>query len=261
MPSAVLVLPENKKGRDFAVGDIHATFSEFERGLQCVAFDPEKDRVICVGDLINRGPESDRSPAFLAQPWFFCVRGNHEDIFIQNFAPGSGYPKTSPESVAAGFRWTFNAAAEKLADMRSAFLALPLAIEVETSRGTVGIVHADIPPGMDWQTFKKNLEDGNAATMQTALYSRRRLHHQDTGGVPGVGRIFFGHTTQENGVHRLGNCFYIDTGSCYARRHAQCGLTLIEITARKKSIIATPQRGPVRVITEKVKSQKPFKSL
>lgn len=78
----VLVLKKNELGRDFVVGDIHGEFSMLEDALQIIGFDPIKDRLLCCGDMIDRGAESHRAFEFLEQPWFFSVKGNHEDAAV-----------------------------------------------------------------------------------------------------------------------------------------------------------------------------------
>ncbi len=42
----------------YAVGDIQGCLEPLQRLLEQVAFDPQHDQLISVGDLINRGPES-----------------------------------------------------------------------------------------------------------------------------------------------------------------------------------------------------------
>lgn len=37
--------------------------------------------------------------------------------------------------------------------------SLPIAIEIETDRGIVGVVHADVPVGMAWPIFLGELEN------------------------------------------------------------------------------------------------------
>ena len=46
---------QNTVGRDFAVGDIHGCFTELQRGLEAIGFDPSTDRLFSVGDLVDRG--------------------------------------------------------------------------------------------------------------------------------------------------------------------------------------------------------------
>ena len=45
-------------GRDLVVGDVHGEFSTLEHALEALDFQPGKDRLFSVGDLIDRGPRS-----------------------------------------------------------------------------------------------------------------------------------------------------------------------------------------------------------
>jgi serine/threonine protein phosphatase 1 len=76
----VQYLPENTQGRDFIVGDIHGTTELLGKILNHVNFDKNVDRLISVGDLVDRGPDSIGALKLLDQPWFHCVLGNHEDL-------------------------------------------------------------------------------------------------------------------------------------------------------------------------------------
>jgi bis(5'-nucleosyl)-tetraphosphatase (symmetrical) len=44
--------------RTFAIGDIQGCFAEFDQLLEQIQFDPQRDRLWLVGDLVNRGPQS-----------------------------------------------------------------------------------------------------------------------------------------------------------------------------------------------------------
>ncbi|MBL8484150.1 MAG: symmetrical bis(5'-nucleosyl)-tetraphosphatase [Rhodocyclaceae bacterium] len=43
---------------DYAVGDLQGCFDPLRRLLDRIDFDPARDRLFCVGDLVNRGPQS-----------------------------------------------------------------------------------------------------------------------------------------------------------------------------------------------------------
>ncbi|TAL05004.1 MAG: diadenosine tetraphosphatase, partial [Porticoccaceae bacterium] len=42
----------------YAVGDIQGCLDPLRRLLDSVAFDPTQDRLLAVGDIVNRGPDS-----------------------------------------------------------------------------------------------------------------------------------------------------------------------------------------------------------
>src|SRR5258706_5182448 len=73
-----LRLPRNAAGRDLVVGDLHGHRSLLEHELDKLAFDPGRDRVLSVGDLIDRGPQSLGTLSLIDEPWFHAVLGNHE---------------------------------------------------------------------------------------------------------------------------------------------------------------------------------------
>jgi serine/threonine protein phosphatase 1 len=259
--SHILKLPQNTHGRDFVVGDIHGAFTLLEQALTEARFDPATDRVISVGDLIDRGPHSLRSLEFLQQPWFFAVRGNHEDMFLEIIrADGSFEADAAAGNIRNGMGWVFEEKAETLAALRQKFSALPLAIELATPRGTVGFVHAEVPSGMDWESFKEKLEQGEEHTIQTALWGRTRVTKQDAAGVAGIDRIFFGHTPQEDGAKRHGNCYYIDTGAVarLVGGHVQYCLTLSDIMAKTQTLVEGAAGREKNIVTALPEKPKPF---
>ncbi len=218
----ILRLKENLRGRDFAVGDIHGCFSVLEQALEDASFDPARDRVICVGDLVNRGPESLRALEFLAQDWFFTVCGNHDRAIRQDFQlmneKGVDAVRDDYERHGLGWMLLLDEAGQK--DFLEAFEALPYAIEVPLKTGELtGFTHAEVPEGLSWQDFVQKLEQGDERVLQTALWGRSRIVQAykngfDTDpGVAGIDRVFTGHSIAAGRrASRMGNWFCIDTG-------------------------------------------------
>lgn len=66
--------------RTFAVGDIQGCLEPLKCLLDRVHFDPAKDRLWLVGDLVNRGPQSLETLRFLfsMRDCLTCVLGNHD---------------------------------------------------------------------------------------------------------------------------------------------------------------------------------------
>jgi serine/threonine protein phosphatase 1 len=75
-------LPCNALGRDFVVGDLHGCTEKLSAALAEAGFNRRVDRLISVGDLTDRGPDSLGVLRLLLEPWFFAVRGNHDDMLL-----------------------------------------------------------------------------------------------------------------------------------------------------------------------------------
>lgn len=48
----------NTAGRDFVVGDVHGMVEMLCKEMDSIRFNPAKDRLFSVGDLVDRGPQS-----------------------------------------------------------------------------------------------------------------------------------------------------------------------------------------------------------
>ena len=255
---AVVSYPLNEAGRDFIVGDIHGSFTMLERALEKASFDASRDRLFCVGDLVDRGPESGRVLSFLDR--MHCVRGNHEEMLLGLYADGAVSERRLQllaDDEMIGMRWWLNESADSRRKILAAFHRLPLAIEVQTSIGVVGIVHAEVPPGIDWKTFCKALGDSSARVVWHALWGKTRLEHGNRSGVAGIARVFSGHVVQRDGVLGLGNVFFIDTGAVFRDIMAVdfCRLTMVNIAMRSCDITAPLADDPdidVRDVTPQV---------
>lgn len=234
----------NTRGRDFVVGDIHGAFDMVIEAMAGVGFDPQTDRLFSVGDLIDRGPGSHRCARFLAQPYVHAVRGNHEQMLLDLYA--DGVPDPAVVKVMAGyngFGWWLGVPESQRAEILEAIARLPLAIEIDTERGSVGLIHADVPPGMEWGEFLARLEAGDSDAIQTCLWGRERVNSRDANGVAGVGRVFAGHTPQWSGAIRLGNFYCIDSGAVFGQLGMKEGhLTMTEATT-KTGVLTSPRQS------------------
>lgn len=201
-------IPANTRGRDLAVGDIHGHFPRLQQALDSVGFDPAADRLFSVGDLVDRGPHSRQALHWLAQPWFEAVQGNHEALAI-SYARGGRLDLDMYR--AAGGGWFMDLPEAEQAPFVEAFLGLPIALEVDTAAGPVGLLHADCPFGTWAQLRDSLLYDDDPAAREICQWSRRRLKDANQTPVEGLRALLVGHTPLL-AVKRLGNVWHLDTG-------------------------------------------------
>jgi hypothetical protein len=81
---------ENKE-RTIIVGDIHGCIDEFDELIKTLSYDKQRDRLILLGDLIDRGPDSVKVIQRAREMDLECVMGNHEAKFLKWYKSyGSG---------------------------------------------------------------------------------------------------------------------------------------------------------------------------
>lgn len=210
MSSLVKRFSANTAGRDFAVGDIHGHFTLLQQALDKVGFDPACDRLFSVGDLVDRGPECELVLEWLNKPWFHPVRGNHDDYVCRHDICDTG------NWLQNGGGWFMSLLDVERGEYAVQFRELPIAIEVDTPNGLIGLVHADCP-FPSWSYLIEKLEDGaegNTGLLRSiknaCMWSRRRVELGDESGVSDVHALVVGHTPMSSPVS-LGNVIHIDT--------------------------------------------------
>lgn len=86
----------------YAIGDIQGCFTSLMALLNRVAFDPARDRLWLVGDLVNRGPDSLRTLRFVRDlgPAAVTVLGNH-DLYLLMVAYGAVRSRGKDDTLQA----------------------------------------------------------------------------------------------------------------------------------------------------------------
>ena len=240
-PSLVHALPSNPAGRDFVVGDLHGCFDLLDRLLDHVRFDPACDRLFSVGDLIDRGPDSLRSLEFLDAPWFYAVKGNHEDLLLEFFEPyrASGRMDYWDEIVTSdlwlnGGEWVeacYLPVAQRMTSEFDRLLnrvsELPLIWVVGKGPERFHVLHAELV----WAEYRKRdqkvwldadidrWQAGEAiddATRERLIWGRTLMMTLAGPGTPpvhrGLSTTYCGHTIVE-GVHSYLSHVCLDTGA------------------------------------------------
>lgn len=156
---------------DYAIGDIQGCYDPLMRLLDKVQFDPEHDKLHCVGDLVNRGPKSLKTLRFLMSLGGSCnaVLGNH-DIHLLAMVYGIRSPRPNDTLTKL-------LAAPDLVEIADWLRSLPLLYQNKKNRTL--ICHAGIYP---WWSRKQALErasevetifadEGRCITLLEKIYS------------------------------------------------------------------------------------------
>ncbi len=163
MPSArVRAFATNSNGRNFVVGDVHGCFRTLAHALAELQFDPARDQLFGVGDLVNRGPHSNEEVDWLEKRFAAVTLGNHDR------AAWRWFDAKLRGSWAADDDWKDALDPIDYPRWRTALSQMPLALTVETPYGPVGVIHAEaLEP--DCSRTVALLEAGSETDIDNAL--------------------------------------------------------------------------------------------
>jgi serine/threonine protein phosphatase 1 len=178
-----------------------------------------KDRLFSVGDLIDRGSDSLKVVNLLKEPWFFSVRGNHEQMAIDYFEKNLD----SKNYKHNGGLWFILLTKSKQEQLTDIFRQLPFAFEIDTEEGRVGVIHADCPVD-NWNNLDNALT--RLELVDVCLWSRDRITDKMEQPIENINKVYFGHS-HVNKVTTLGNTIFIDTGAVFKQHGGK--LTIIQI--------------------------------
>ncbi|MDB6170194.1 MAG: metallophosphoesterase [Verrucomicrobia bacterium] len=215
------------KGRLIAIGDVHGCHRELEELLERLA--PGKhDRIVLLGDLVNRGPDSAKVIALARENATVSLLGNHELRLLN-------YRKTGDPTH---LKKTDYDTLKQLNHKDWAYMsAMPLTFH-DPGHGTV-LVHGGFLPGPSWRRQPARVvtriqvidRDGNP---------RKRSEMPDAphwselwSGPPFV---VYGHTPRLE-VSRLKWSLGIDTGCVLGGHLTACILPekrILQVRAREK---------------------------
>ncbi|KAK9786067.1 hypothetical protein WJX73_009564 [Symbiochloris irregularis] len=204
---AVLAWEKQVKGRTIIVGDVHGCFDELQELLAACSFNSNKDNLIFVGDIVNKGPKSAQVVKFAVEVGAYGVRGNHDDLALHALQ----YPASQPRKSKMAWLNEFEPEQVQFLD------SLPFTLRLEGR--DVLIVHAGFKPGRSLPA--QRLGD---------LYSLRVCRPIDTlqsDKVPwastwtGPQHVFFGHDAVR-GLQRHAAATGLDTGCCYGQHLTAC---------------------------------------
>lgn len=207
-------------GRLFAVGDIHGCYNLLMNRLKEIGFDFDKDLLVAVGDLVDRGVQNVECVNLIDEPWFTSIRGNHEDLVIMGNINKSYYHC----HIQNGGKWFYELEYLEQQEIIKKLKKLPIALEVNNNGKKFGFVHGHIEQN-DWQEFKDILNNFDQAKAiinherfpkELAIWGRDRIDTENIRytRVSGIDVVIMGHTVTLKPFKR-DNCYWIDTGAVH----------------------------------------------
>ena len=191
-------------GRLIAIGDIHGCHAEFAELLARLELTKD-DRLVLLGDLVNRGPDSNRVIALARQHDALSLLGNHELRLLKYRRTGD--PKYVKETDLA--------TVDKLRDEDWKYLeAMPLTFE-EPELNVV-CVHGGFLPGQPWQKQPADV----VTRIQVIDRDGQPAKRGDAPDAPswadfwsGPPFVVYGHTSRPE-IYKLKWSLGIDTACC-----------------------------------------------
>lgn len=142
-----------KGRRDIVVSDIHGCLEEFDELLRVVEYKPETDRLVLLGDLIDRGPDSIGVVRRARELKIETILGNHESKYLDFRKRQKQLRETGRENHMM-FGPAKRAIYDQLNEEDWAYLeAMPLWLDL--GEGLIA-VHAGFEPGL---TMKEQRPD------------------------------------------------------------------------------------------------------
>jgi len=208
-----------EKQKIFVIGDIHGCLDPFERLMDKIPFRPETDRLIFVGDFIDRGKNSKGVVDYVLALSKYCsqvdcLTGNHEALFLDymNGKDHGLYFLNGGWSTLESYRAERPEGEGDLVPEKhmSFYRSLNTYLELEDYY----VVHAGFRPGVEIE--KQVLED--------MIWIREPFIYS---GYDFGKRVIFGHTPFQEPLV-LDNKIGVDTGAVYGNR-----LTCLELPSLK----------------------------
>jgi serine/threonine protein phosphatase 1 len=195
----------NTAGRDFVVGDLHGCVDALRYLLREIVFDPTCDRLFSVGDLVDRGSQSEEALALLDKPWFFPVLGNHEEALC---LVAEGVMRQDAWNALGG-EWAEALSDRELRAYARRLRTLPLVRVVGTRPRRFNVLHAEFfgdDTALDAGRFSERVRQqmlwGRALALGSGVVERQ----------VGLSPTYCGHTPMRD-IGRIGAQIFIDTGA------------------------------------------------
>ena len=248
--------------RSIVIGDVHGCLEELDELLVCLERKPT-DRLIFLGDLMDRGPDPIGVVRRVRELGAECVLGNHEEKHLRwarHEAKRKSQPRyRNPMQPFEGDGLAQHAALT--ADDLAWMIALPKLVTIEGSATTPDwlVVHAGLWPGKPLATQKEGVmlrlryvtAEGDPVRGDDPTVMPRGAHPWAT-RWRGPESVVYGHAVHDLATPRVDRpaegveCWGIDTGCCFGGALTALVLPSREVVSVKAKQVHQAMR-PVRL--------------
>jgi diadenosine tetraphosphatase ApaH/serine/threonine PP2A family protein phosphatase len=219
----------NRNARTIVIGDVHGCVDELQDLLRRCSIDKAADRVVLVGDLVAKGPDSQGVVQLVRERGFAAVLGNH-DAKVLSIGRDSAHATADERG-----KGDHAAVARSLEPDDWRYLEdLPLYRELPDL--DVIVVHAGLVPGIPLTEQPKNLLINMRSITPSGEPSKRVEAGVPWASLwPGPAHVMFGHDAIR-GLQRHPFATGLDTGCVYGRALTACILpehSLVSVPARR----------------------------
>lgn len=229
----------------YVIGDIHGCLEELCSLLEALPLEPA-DRVIFLGDYVDRGPDSKGVLSYLidwqqrASQQLIFLKGNHEDMFLSYLGLKGNYGEMFLFNGGGATLASYGASQRNDAPEEILELIPPSHLEFLQRLRTSYVmepflcVHAGIHPS---KLLDQQLEEDLLWIRDEFIFNPHRLPYT----------VLFGHTPQREVLFHLPYKVGLDTGLVYGNK-----LSCLEV--EEKVLFQIP-RGQRRLTERKVKEK------
>ncbi|KAG6586880.1 Phosphoesterase domain [Phytophthora cinnamomi] len=230
--------------RLLVIGDVHGCLDELQALLAACHFAPPRDRLVFVGDLVNKGPKSLDVVRFVRDSGSLCVRGNHDDAALAAY-----YTWVDGGRVPGSAKYPY---VEQFESEDVEFLEqLPFSLSLP-NHGDAVVVHAGLVAGVELQDqkpfdlYKMRFVQREKADDESSAWKalEKEKFGSESGGEPemwakvwsGPRHVYFGHAAGA-GLQQESFATGLDTGCCYGRMLTACIIpsnTLVHVDAKEQ---------------------------
>lgn len=204
------------KKRTVVVGDVHGCLEEFDELVKTINYNPIEDRLIVVGDLIDRGPDSVGVVRRCREMNLEVTMGNHEYKFLK-WWKGNKHLDVHPHY-------------SELNDDDVNYIArMPYYIKL---RDDLWVVHAGVKPNLSIEQQKKDdLMYLRYTDKDRHFISMHKIAKGEATGAmfwtefwKGPASVIYGHNVhgfEDPKIEEVSpgvKCYGIDTGVCFGGR-------------------------------------------